>query len=443
MEILKRLKQDKETRNKLILTMVIMFALLIGYRIPLPGINTEYLKAFSEMFSGSDGVGSFINAMTGGSFSNMSIFALSIAPYITASILLQLFSVIFPALEAMQKDGSVGRQKMERLTYLIGAIVALIEALALAIGFGKKGLLMPYTWYMVLYATVIWVAGACFLIWVGQTIQKKLIGNGISLILMFNILTTLPGDAVNIYNSFANGDNVAIKVITVLVMIVAICLVFAYVVVLNNAEKRIHITNSHKAGVRMKGANDNVMPLKLNMGGVMPIIFSSSIMSLPVIIGQFAKVDFESTVGKIIMCFNQGNWFNLETPIYTLGILLYIPLTYFFSYFYAMISFNTKDIADNLRKSGSVINGIRPGQPTAEYLDKQAKSMLILGTTMLLFIALLPTLISGLFNINGLSFGGTTIIIIVGVILEMKNTLTAKTSSVAYKSLVRKGGKRK
>jgi preprotein translocase subunit SecY len=414
-----------------------LFALLIGYRIPLPGINANYLHSVLSNLTNS-GVGGFLNALTGSAFSRMSIFALSITPYITASILLQLLTVMIPSLEAMAKDGSVGHQKMEKLTFVVGAIIAIIEALGLAIGFGRKGLLEPYTWYMVLYATFVWTVGACFLIWVGQTITNKLIGNGTSLILLFNILTTIPSDIENIFTSLSGDSIWWVQLIIAVVMAIVICLVFAYVVVLNNAEKRIHITNSGKAGMRMGAANNNIMPLKLNMGGVMPIIFSSTIMSFPAMIAGFVGVESDSIASKIIGCFSQGNWFNPEAPIYTLGVLLFIPLTFAFSYFYSIISFNAKDIADNLRRGGSIINGIRPGQPTADYLKAQAKSMLWLGTSMLLVISLIPTIISGVFGISGLSFGGTTILIIVGVILEMKNTLIAQTSSVAYKSLIKK-----
>lgn len=441
MEILRRLKKDDVTRNKFLATIVILFALLIGYRIPLPGINPDYLRIFLAGLTNS-GIGSFINSMTGGSLSTMSLFALSITPLITASILLQLLAVIVPKLEAISKDGSVGRQKMERLTFALGAVIAIIESLSLAIGFGKQGLFTTYSWYMVLYATVVWTAGACFLIWISQVITNKLIGNGTSLILMFNLLTTLPQDVSGIYKHFANNAGIAVKTITFVVMAIVICLVFAYVVVLNNAEKRISITNSAKSGMRMSGANDNVMPLKLNMSGIMPVIFASSIMSLPVLFVQFLKIEEDSVWSKIAECFNQGNWFNPSNPLPTVGVLLFILLIFFFSYFYTMISFNTQDIADNLRKSGSIINGIRPGQPTADYLQHQAKSMLWLGTAMLLLIVLLPTVISGLFGISGLSFGGTTIIIIVSTILEFKNTLIAQTSSVAYKSLIKKRGRR-
>ena len=435
MELLRRLKKDAVTRKKLLITVAILFGLLIGYRIPLPGINAAYI---SSMLSNLNSAGGFLNMLTGNSMQTMSIFALSITPLITASIILQLLTVIVPTLEAMSRDGSIGKTKMERLTFVVGAIIAVIESLGLAIGFGRQGLLTPYSWYMVLYATVVWTAGACFLIWVGQTITNKLIGNGTSVILMFNILTSIPGDMSNIFNSLSNGSAWWIKLAVALAMSIVVCLVFAYVVVLNNAEKRIHITNSGKAGIRMSGAENNMMPLKLNMGGVMPIILSSSIMSLPIMIASFVGVDANSTAAKIIGCFSQNNWFNPNAPIYTLGVLLFIPLTFVFAYFYSLISFNPKDIADNLRKSGSVVNGIRPGQPTADYLKHQAMSMLWLGTAMLLVVALLPSVISGLFGITGLSFGGTTILIVVGVILEMKNTISAQTASVTYKSLINK-----
>lgn len=439
MELLHRLKRDTKTRNKLLIVLGMMFALLIGYRIPLPGVDAEQIRIMMSPLLNTS-AGGFLNAMMGNSLSQMSLFALSITPYITASILIQLLAVIVPSIEAMQKDGSVGKQKIERLTYILGAIVAIIESLGLAIGLGKQGLFYDYTWYMVLYATVVWTAGACFLIWCGQFITNKLIGNGISLILMFNILTSLPGNIINIYNEFAYGQALWVKVVTIVSILIVFALMYAYTVVLGSAEKRLAVTNSSKSGTKMGNAATNDLPMKLNMGGVMPIIFSSSIMSTPIIIGQIFKVDSTSVMGKIINCFNQGAWFNLETPIYTLGVLAFIPLTFVFAYFYSMISFNPKDISDNLRKSGSVIRGIRPGDPTTEYLAKQARSMLWLGTSMLLVIALFPTLISGLFGISGLTFGGTTIIIIVGTILEMKNTVTAQTSSVAYKSLIKKRG---
>lgn len=415
---------------------MILFCLLIGYRIPLPGINTEYLKVLCDSLTAS-GIGGFVNAMTGSSFSKMSIFALSITPYITASIILQLLTVIVPRLEAMSKDGSVGHQKMERLTFIVGAIIAIIESLSLAIGFGKQGLFVNYTWYIVLYATIIWTAGACFLIWVGQTITNKLIGNGTSLILLFNMLTTLPGDIYGVYMSLSNEQTVLVKIIIGIIMAIVLFVVFAYVVVMSNAEERIVITNSSKSGVALNGANNGVLPLKLNIGGVMPIIFSSSIMSLPVLIANLAKVKNETPLGMIVGIFNQSNWFNINKPIYSLGVLIFILLTFVFAHFYAVISFNTKDIADSLRKNGSIINGLRPGQPTADYLKEQVKSIMWIGTTMLLTISLIPTIISGLFGISSLSFGGTTIIIIVGVILELKNTIMANTSSVAYKSLIK------
>lgn len=441
-ELFTRLKRDTKTRSKLLFTFLILFGVLIGYQIPLPGINPLYLQAVLGGFS-ETGLGSFINLMTGNSMKNMSVFALSVGPYISASIILQLLAVVFPSLQKMSQDGNVGRKKMEKLTYIVGGILAVIEAFGLAIGFGSGGLIQPYTWYMVLYATAVWAAGALFLIWVGQTISNKFMGNGISLILLFNILISFPSSVISIFTSLAGNSAIWVKIIVGLVMVLVFGLVFAYVVILNNAEKRLRVNNSRKIGTLMSGAANNTMPLRLNMGGVMPIIFSSTLMSIFPMIGSIFDVRSGSVMGKILACFNQTNWFRLEHPIYSIGAIAFIVLTYFFARFYNMMTFNTLDVANNLKKNGTVINGIRPGKPTAEYLDKQVNSILWLGTTMLMFIALLPMVLSGLFNIAGLSFGGTTIIIIVGVLLDMRETLYAQTTGVTYKKLIRtRGGKK-
>jgi preprotein translocase subunit SecY len=436
LEILSRLKRDKETRNKLLIVTMVLFALLIGYRIPLPGINLEYIKLLFANLNQS-GVGGFINSATGSAFSNMSIFALSISPYITASIIMQLLSVVIPSLERMASDGSVGKQKMEKLTFALGVIVAIIEALALAIGLGRKGLFVNYSWYTVVYTTVIWTVGACFLMWVSQIITNKLIGNGTSLILMFNMLTTFPGDIVNIFSSIAGKAQLWMKIIVCLSIAIILFLAFAYVVLLHNAEKRMRITNSGKLGLRMSGADENIMPIKLNFGGIMPVIFASSIISIPALISQAFTIKPGSVWEVIIKCFSQNYWFKKDSPIYTIGVILFVLLIYAFSYIYSIMSFNTNDIADNLRKNGSVLNGLRPGQPTADYLNKQIKGMRWIGTTMTVAIVLLPMIISGIFNIDGMRIGGTTIIIIVNVILELRNSIMARTSAVAYKSLIK------
>ena len=443
LELFRRLGKDTKTRNKLLITFGILFGLLIGYRIPIPGVDTSYMTTIFQMFEGS-GVGGFFNSMTGGSFEQMSIFALSVSPYISASIVLQLATIAFPRLEEIQKDGSVGHQKMERLTYVIAGLLSFILALAMSLKFGRDGLFLNYTWYMVVFATLVWTAGACFLVWIGQTITNKLVGNGISMILLFNILSTMPQDVRTVATTLSSDKEIAAKIAIIATVVIVILLLFAYVIVLESTEKRISIKNSHKVAGQMTGANNNVLPIKLNAGGVMPIIYSSTIMSIPVMAANFFKMDTEKVLYKVLMAFNQSSWFNPETPWYTLGVLAYIPLTFFMAWFASLKSFNAKDVADNLRKNGSVINGIRPGQPTAEYLEKHSRRILIIGTTMLIFVALLPTFISNIFSIGGLSFGGTSIIIIVGVLIELRNTLNAQTSSVAYKTLIkkRKGGRK-
>ena len=439
MELFKRLMKDTTTRNKLLLVIMILFVMFIGYRIPIPGIDTTYLRL---MFADSPLASGFLNILTGNSLSTMSLFALSVSPYISASIILQLMGAFVPAIEHMQKDGAVGRQKIERLTFVVGALIAIVESLFMAIGLGQKGLFVEYTWYMVLITTVIWTAGACLLIWIGQFITNKLIGNGISLILLFNILSSMPDSLSSTFTHLTTGKNTWVSIVIAAAMIIVGLLLIAYVVVMNEGEKRIHLSNSQQTS-GISGANDNIMPLRVNMGGVMPIIFSSAIMSAPIMLAQLFDVNPDSVGGTIINCFNQANWFQWDKPIYNVGILIFIPLTFVFSYFYSEMSFNTHDIAENLKKSGGIINGIRPGEPTAEYLNKQVKRILLIGTTMLVVIGLIPTFISGIFKIPNMSFGGTTIIIIVGVLLEMKNTIIAQTSSVAYKSLLKKSSRKR
>ena len=438
MSILHSLQKDKVTRNKLLCTILILFLVQIGYRVPLPGVNVDYLKSMFSMFGGTS-AGGFLNTMMGSALSTMSLFALSISPYISASIVMQLLIVAIPRLEEIQKDGAVGQKKIERLIRVVGGVFAFISALAISINFGKQGLFSTYTWYMVAYATIIWTAGAVFLMQLGEWMTNHLIGNGISLMLLFNMLSSLPGDAVTLHSAFAVGQPVWQQILFFIVAAILVYAIYAYVVVLNNAEKRIKISSSHNASGKMMQMEQNTLPLKLNMGGVMPIIFSSTIMSIPGIVANFVDITPNSFIDHIIKACSQAYWFHFDSSFwYTLGIIPYIGLTYLFSYFYMMISFNAKDIADNLRKSGTTIPGIRPGQATAEHLDKQAKSMLNLGTTMLMVVALLPTLFSGITGIGGLSFGGTTILIIVSVILETKSKIEAQTSSVQYHRFIRK-----
>lgn len=437
MSILHSLQKDKVTRNKLLCTILILFLVQIGYRIPLPGVDVTYLQNMFAIFTGSS-AGGFLNTMMGNSLSSMSLFALSISPYISASIVMQLLIVAIPRLEEIQKDGAVGQKKIERLIRIVGGVFAFISALAISINFGKQGLFVNYTWYMVAYATIIWTAGAIFLMQLGEWMTNHLVGNGISLMLLFNMLSSLPGDAVNLYGAFAVNKPVWQQVLFVAIVIVVVFAIYAYVVLLNNAEKRIKISSSRNSSGRMMQMEQNSLPLKLNMGGVMPIIFSSTIMSLPGIITNFININPDGFISHIVKLCSQGYWFHFDKDIwYTLGVIPYIGLTYLFSHFYMMISFNAKDIADNLRKSGTIVPGIRPGQATAEYLDKQAKSMLNLGTTMLMIIALLPTVFSGATGI-GVSFGGTTILIIVSVILETKSKIEAQTSSVQYHRFIKK-----
>ena len=436
MKLLKKIIKNRDVCKKLFGTFVILMILLIGYRIPLPGVDIKYLQYLSSRLDAS-GAGGFMNALTGGSFAQMSLFALSVSPYITASMVLQLLAVLIPPLAELQKGDSVGKKKLERLTYIVAAIVGFIQALSTAISLGQNGLFVTYAWWIVVYAAIMWTLGSCFLIWIGNIISRKFIGSGVTMILMFNMLISLPNDMKSVFHKLNNDAEWYTAIFVIVGIIVTVALMFAYTIVLEGAVKLVPISNATVVGHKMESANEEYLPMKLNMGGVTPVIFSSSVMSLPVMMGMMSEVDPSTLWGKIIACLDQSNWFNAQDPMSSIGIVIFALLTFLFALLYNRISFNPDGIAESLRQSGTMILNVKPGSETAHYLDGEAKSMIWLGTSMLTIIALIPTLISGVLGLTGLSFGGTSIIIIVNTALELRNMLEVKTADAEYKSLVK------
>lgn len=439
MDIIKRVVRDKEVRNKLILTFALLFIVLIGYRIPLPGVNVAYAKYVFGWLSSSSG--SAMGYLTGNSFTQMSLFALSISPYITASIVMQFLQFAVKPLADIAHDGSQGKAKMEKITIGVGAIIAIVESLALAIKYGEGGLFYNYNAWMVVYVTIAWTIGSCILIWIGQLITNKLIGNGTSMILMFNTLSALPADLRNIHMSLTVGKNTFAKISAAIGIVVVFLLLFAFVYILQKAEKGIKVTNSGKIGRRMAKADENRMPLKLNSSGVMPIILSTTFLSILSTIFNFFNSSNNLTLGFIINCLNPGTWFRPQAPIYSIGALFYIIFTFVFSVLYTRINFNVNEVTDILKQQGSIVNNLKPGEQTAAYLKKQSDRLMWIGTTMLVLIAVIPMALSGIFSIVGLSFGGTSIIIVVGALVEIHSSILAKSSYTSYNKLfhVKKG----
>lgn len=409
----------KEVRERLLYTFMMLIVIRIGSCLPIPGVDASFLKEFFTNLQNS-GMG-FVNAITGGSFSNMSLFALSITPYITSSIIMQLMTIAIPKLEEMQKEGEDGRKKIAEYTRYLTVALALFQSSAMAIGFGKQGLLYEDAQNVWGYMTVIaaMTAGSALLMWIGERITEKGVGNGISIVLLINIVSSLPQDVLMLYERFMAGKSVAVATVAAIIVLAVVVATVVFVLVLNGAERRIPVQYSKKMqGRRMIGGQSSHIPLKVNTAGVIPVIFASSIMSMPVMIAQFFNVDYSTFGGKILMALSSANWFRPEMPVYSVGLLIYIVLVVLFAYFYTSITFNPLEVANNMKKSGGFIPGVRPGKPTSDFLNNILNYIVFIGATGLVIVCIVPIIASGLFNVGSLSFGGTSLIIIAGVILD-------------------------
>lgn len=425
----------KELRTKILYTFMMLVVIRFGSQLPIPGIETSF---FANWFAKqTTDVFGFFNAMTGGSFSSMSIFALSITPYITSSIIIQLLTIAIPKLEELQKDGEDGRKKIQEYTRYTTVGLALIESSAMAIGFGRQGLLIDYNAWNIIIAIVTMTTGSALLMWIGEQITEKGVGNGISIVLLFNILSSVPDDIKTLYYRFIFGQTVTKMIFSVVMIALIILAMVVFVIVLNDAERRIPVQYSKKmVGRKMVGGQTSNIPLKINTAGVMPVIFASSIMSFPVVISQFFMIDPNSIGSKILMVLNSGSWCRPEYPIYSIGLVIYIALLIMFAYFYTSITFNPLEVANNMKKQGGFIPGIRPGKPTSDYLNKILNYIVFIGACGLIVIAVVPILASGLLNVSRISFSGTSLIIIVGVVLETIKAVESQMLVRYYKGFL-------
>lgn len=430
---LRNIFKTKDLRNRIFFTLLMLLVIRFGSNLPIPGVNRTYFQMFFQQHTG-DAV-NFFNAMTGGSFEQMSVFALSISPYITSSIIIQLLTIAIPALEELQKEGEDGRKKITAYTRYTTVGLALLQSLAMSIGFGRQGLLVNYGIMSVIVAVCTMTAGSAFLMWIGERITDKGIGNGISMVLLFNILSTMPSDLGSLYQRFLTGSSsIAVKVVLAIVIIAIIVAMVVFVIILQDAERRIKVQYSGKLQGRSQSTH---IPLKVNTAGVMPVIFASSIMSFPVVIAQFLNINESTIGGKIIAALTSSNWVRPDKPWYSIGLVLYIVLIILFAYFYTSISFNPLEVANNLKKQGGSINNIRTGKPTSDYLNRILKPLVFIGASGLIVVAVVPIVISGLFSIGRLSFTGTSLIIISGVVLETLKAIESKLLVRNYKGFLR------
>ena len=425
----------KDIRKKIGYTFLMLIVIRLGSELPTPGVNPTYIKEFFAQNTGE--AFNLFNAFTGGSFEQMSIFALSITPYITSSIIMQLLTIAIPKLEEMQKEGEDGRKKIVAITRYLTVVLALIESTAMAVGFGRQGLLKEYNFVNAAIVVLTLTAGSAFLMWIGERITEKGVGNGISIVLVINILSRVPSDMTTLFNQFVKGKSLASGGLAVLIILAIIVAMVVFVILLQDGERRIAVQYSQKiAGRKTFGGQSTHIPLKVNTAGVIPIIFASSLMQFPIVIASFLGKGNGSGIGsEILRGMNQGNWLNPDQIKYSWGLIVYIVLTVFFAYFYTSITFNPLEIANNMKKSGGFIPGIRPGKPTVEYLTKRLNYIIFIGACGLVVVQVVPIFFNGWFGAN-VSFGGTSLIIIASVILETLKQIESQMLVRNYKGFL-------
>ena len=409
--------KNKQLRKKLLFTTLILIVVRFGSQLPIPEIDSAQISAYLKSTLGDSF--SLLNSFTGGSFMQMSVFALSVTPYITSSIIMQLMTIVIPALEEMQKDGEDGRKRMAKITRYVTVVLAIIEGAGLAIGFANQGALgTDYTTFTIVTMIIALTAGAVLVMWLGERITESGIGNGISIILLVNIVSGMPGDFTSLYNQFMKGKQIGPALIAGCVIVGVVLAVVVFVIVLSDAERHIPVQYSKKMqGRKLVGGQQSKIPLKVNTAGVIPIIFASSIMQFPIMLQNVLKYENNGFIGKALTSLNSSTWFDASHPKRSIGLLIYIVLVVLFAYFYTSITFNPLEISNNMKKQGGFIPGIRPGKPTVDYLNKILKYIIFIGAAGLTIVAVVPFFFNGVFG-AGVSFGGTSIIIVVGVILE-------------------------
>ena len=413
MKTLKKVWGAKELRNRILFTLIMLIFLRMVSQITVPGVNSEFLKSYF----GDNEAFNLMNAFTGGGLERLSVFALGVTPYITSSIIIQLFTISFPRLEQLAKEGESGRKKLTKYTQYVTLVLSLVSSISMVIGFRNQMLITKnYLTYAVVVATL--TGGSMILVWLGNRITEKGIGNGISMILLFNILSRMPQDMKTLYECFMQGKTWTKMTMAGLVIAMTIVVVICLTLILNSAERRIPVVYTQKMqGRRFAGDGASNIPMKVNTAGVMPVIFATSLMTFPaLILGLLGKTPngIWATVTKAL---NSNNWFNPSDWLPTVGYILYVLLLIFFAYYYTTITFNSAEIANNLKKAGATIPGKRPGKDTELYLQKILKHVIMIGVIGLLIVCTIPLVISGVTGAN-VSFGGTSLIIIVSVILE-------------------------
>lgn len=413
-----------DIRKKITFTLIMLLVFRLGSAIPVPFMDKA---AIAQLFAASEGgILQFLDLMAGGTFSQFSIFATNIYPYITASIVIQLLTIAIPKLEELAKEGEEGKKKITKYTRYGAMVLAGIQAIGYTFGLFSTALEPGATGLQKTIVIISLIAGTAFLMWIGELITAKGIGNGISLIIFVGIISKLPGEIIKIFQLVSTGD---LNIIKVLVFGIVFLVIIALVIALQEGERRVPVQYAKRVvGRKMYGGQSTHIPVKVSMAGVMPVIFASSLLALPQTIALFSKGGASEWITK---------WL---TPQGSIGIWVYsifnIVLIMFFTYFYTAIQFNTVEYAKNLQQNGGFVPGIRPGRPTSEHLNKVVTRITFVGGLSLAILASLPIILSKLFNMN-VNFGGTAIIIVVGVALETVKQIESQMLMRHYKGFLK------
>ena len=428
-----------EVRKRLLYTLLLIVIFRLGCYITVPGVDAIKLN---EAMGNSNGIMDLVNIISGGAFSRFSVFAMSITPYITASIVIQLLTLAIPALGKLAKEGGeVGRQKMNRYTKILTIVLALIEGIGLYLSYKTQGIFIDSGWLNGIIVVISLVAGTSILMWLGEQITDKGIGNGISMIIFVGIVSSLPNAIISIWNTIMqNGTFNTTGLLIALGIIIGALILVAGVVFVQQAERRIPVQYAKKVvGRKMVGAQNTHIPLKLAMAGVMPIIFASSFMTVPAILIETFIPTINSQTGFWRVIYD----FSLATSSSSVGIgysianaLVYLLLIVGFTFFYTYATFNPAEVSSNIKQNGGFIPGIRAGKPTTEYLSSVIGKLTLFGGIFLAIIAILPMFMR--FTGLNVAFGGTSILIVVGVALETVQQLESQLVMRHYKGFLEK-----
>ncbi|MBS7221259.1 MAG: preprotein translocase subunit SecY [Clostridiales bacterium] len=407
----------KEIRHKILYTLLILAIVRLGAHIYLPGISATTIKAYTDLYS----TGTLYNIIAGGAGSSYSIFALGIGPYITSSIIMQLLCVAIPYLEQLSKEGEDGRQKINKYTRYITVVLATLQGIGIAMNY--RTMMTNPSVLNVIIAVITLVAGSLFIMWLAEQITAKGISNGSSMIIFVNIISSLPQGISALVSYASAGTTGILKVVGILVILL---IVLILIVRVNDGERRLPVQYSSKmTGRRMGSGSNSTFPIKVNTAGVISIIFAISLLQFPETISGFitTKPAWLETVINVL---------KMTHPV---GAVLYVVLILFFSYFYTSIVINPNEIAENMKKNGGFIPGIRPGQPTANYITRVVNRITLVGAVYFAVLALVPIILQWIFKVN-VGFGGTTLIIVVGVCLDIVKALESQLLMRHYKGFL-------